>query len=228
MSKIVIAIDGFSSCGKSTLAKNLAKKLSYAFIDTGAMYRAVTLYFLRKGVTDFSSLSNQKVLDLLKEINIDFRFNETKQFSDTYLNGENVEDEIRSTAVNNAVSALSQVSEVRSQMVALQQQLGAKKGVVLDGRDVGTVVFPQAELKLFMTADPAVRAQRRYDELKSKGVEITLEEVTTNLEQRDHNDTSRKEHPLVKANDAIVLDNTDISREEQLKIALDLALERIG
>ena len=228
MSKIVIAIDGFSSCGKSTLAKNLAKKLSYAFIDTGAMYRAVTLYFLRKGITDFKGLSRQRVIDLLKEINIDFRFNESKQFSDTYLNGENVEDEIRSTAVNNAVSALSQVSEVRSQMVALQQQLGAKKGVVLDGRDVGTVVFPDAELKLFMTADPAVRAQRRFDELQSKGVEISLEEVKTNLEQRDYNDTHRKEHPLVKADDAIILDNTNINREEQLQLALDLALERIG
>lgn len=228
MSKIVIAIDGFSSCGKSTLAKNLAKKLSYAFIDTGAMYRAVTLYFLRKGITDFKGLSRQRVIDLLKEINIDFRFNESKQFSDTYLNGENVEDEIRSTAVNNAVSALSQVSEVRAQMVALQQQLGAKKGVVLDGRDVGTVVFPDAELKLFMTADPAVRAQRRFDELQSKGVEISLEEVKTNLEQRDYNDTHRKEHPLVKADDAIILDNTNINREEQLQLALDLALERIG
>lgn len=228
MSKIVIAIDGFSSCGKSTLAKNLAKKLSYAFIDTGAMYRAVTLYFLRKGITDFKGLSRQRVIDLLKEINIDFRFNESKQFSDTYLNGENVEDEIRSTAVNNAVSALSQVSEVRAQMVALQQQLGAKKGVVLDGRDVGTVVFPDAELKLFMTADPTVRAQRRFDELQSKGVEISLEEVKTNLEQRDYNDTHRKEHPLVKADDAIILDNTNINREEQLQLALDLALERIG
>ncbi|NBG65626.1 (d)CMP kinase [Acidiluteibacter ferrifornacis] len=228
MSKIVIAIDGFSSCGKSTLAKNLAKKLSYAFIDTGAMYRAVTLYFLRKGITDFKGLSRQRVIDLLKEINIDFRFNESKQFSDTYLNGENVEDEIRSTAVNNAVSALSQVSEVRAQMVALQQQLGAKKGVVLDGRDVGTVVFPDAELKLFMTADPVVRAQRRFDELQSKGVEISLEEVKTNLEQRDYNDTHRKEHPLVKADDAIILDNTNINREEQLQLALDLALERIG
>ena len=228
MSKIVIAIDGFSSCGKSTLAKNLAKKLSYAFIDTGAMYRAVTLYFLRKGITDFKGLSRQRVIDLLKEINIDFRFNEFKQFSDTYLNGENVEDEIRSTAVNNAVSALSQVSEVRSQMVALQQQLGAKKGVVLDGRDVGTVVFPDAELKLFMTADPTVRAQRRFDELQSKGVEISLEEVKTNLEQRDYNDTHRKEHPLVKADDAIILDNTNINREEQLQLALDLALEQIG
>jgi cytidylate kinase len=228
MSKIVIAIDGFSSCGKSTLAKNLAKKLSYAFIDTGAMYRAVTLYFLRKGITDFSSLSNDEVVELLKEINIDFRFNESKQFSDTYLNDENVEEEIRSTAVNNSVSALSQVKEVRSQLVALQQKLGEKKGVVLDGRDVGTVVFPQAELKLFMTADPAVRAKRRYDELQANGIEITLEEVKTNLEQRDYNDTHRKENPLVKADDAIVLDNTNIGRAEQLQMALDLALERIG
>jgi len=227
MSKIVIAIDGFSSCGKSTLAKNLAKKLSYAFIDTGAMYRAVTLYFLRKGITDFSSLSNDDVVELLKEINIDFRFNEAKQFSDTYLNDENVEEEIRSTAVNNAVSALSQVKEVRSQLVALQQKMGAKKGVVLDGRDVGTVVFPQAELKLFMTADPAVRAQRRFDELQANDIEITLEEVKNNLEQRDYNDTHRKENPLKKADDAIVLDNTNIGREEQLQMALDLALERI-
>jgi cytidylate kinase len=228
MSKIVIAIDGYSSCGKSTLAKNLAKKLSYAFIDTGAMYRAVTLYFQRKGITDFSSLSNDEVVGLLKEINIDFRFNEVKQFSDTYLNDENVEEEIRSTAVNNGVSALSQLKEVRSQMVALQQQLGAKKGVVLDGRDIGTVVFPEAELKLFMTADPAVRAQRRFDELTGNGIAITLEEVKTNLEQRDYNDTNRKENPLRKAEDAIVLDNTHIGRDEQLQMALDLALERIG
>lgn len=228
MSKIVIAIDGYSSCGKSTLAKTLAKHLSYAFIDTGAMYRAVTLYFMRKGVIDFDSLSEEMIGSYLDQITIDFRYNETKGFSDAYLNGEYVEDEIRSKAVSNAVSALSQLKAVRTKMVGLQQELGKKKGVVMDGRDIGTVVFPDAELKLFMTADPKVRAMRRFEELQSKGVEMTLKEVMQNLTERDYNDTHRKENPLVQAEDAIVIDNTNLSREEQLKIALDLVNERLN
>lgn len=228
MSKIVIAIDGYSSCGKSTLAKTLAKHLSYAFIDTGAMYRAVTLYFMRKGVIDFDSLTEEMIENYLDQITIDFRYNETKGFSDAYLNGEYVEDEIRSKAVSNAVSALSQLKAVRTKMVGLQQELGKKKGVVMDGRDIGTVVFPDAELKLFMTADPKVRAMRRFEELQSKGVEMTLKEVMQNLTERDYNDTHRKENPLVQAEDAIVIDNTNLSREEQLKIALDLVNERLN
>ncbi len=228
MSKIVIAIDGYSSCGKSTLAKTLAKHLSYAFIDTGAMYRAATLYFMRRGVIDFDSLTEETIENYLNQITIDFRYNETKGFSDAYLNGEYVEDEIRSKAVSNAVSALSQLKAVRTKMVGLQQELGKKKGVVMDGRDIGTVVFPDAELKLFMTADPKVRAIRRFEELQSKGVEMTLEEVMQNLTERDSNDTNRKENPLVQAEDAIVIDNTNITREEQLRIALDLVNERLN
>ncbi len=228
MSKIVIAIDGYSSCGKSTLAKTLAKKLSYAFIDTGAMYRAVTLYFMRKGFINFSEMSEIEIEQLLNEITIDFRHNQEKGFSDTYLNGEYVEDEIRSKLVSNAVSSLSQLKTVRTRMVGLQQQLGNKKGVVMDGRDIGTVVFPDAELKLFMTADPAVRAERRYQELQSNGVEMTLAEVAQNLSERDYNDTHRKENPLIQADDAVVIDNTNLSREEQLKLALDLVHERLN
>ncbi len=228
MSKIVIAIDGYSSCGKSTLAKTLAKKLSYAFIDTGAMYRAVTLYFMRKGFVNFSEMTDLQIEQLLSEITIDFRHNSEKGFSDTYLNGEYVEDEIRSKLVSNAVSGLSQLKAVRTQMVGLQQQLGEKKGVVMDGRDIGTVVFPDAELKLFMTADPAIRAERRYQELQSNGVEMTLEEVAQNLAERDYNDTHRKENPLMQAEDAIVIDNTNLSRKEQLKLALDLVHERLN
>lgn len=228
MSKIVIAIDGYSSCGKSTLAKTLAKQLSYAFIDTGAMYRAVTLYFMRKGVEDFSTLSDETILSYLDQITIDFRYNEEKEFSDTYLNDEYVEDEIRSKEVSNAVSSLSQLKAVRTKMVGLQQQLGKKKGVVMDGRDIGSVVFPDAELKLFMTADPTIRAERRFQELKAKGIKMTLEEVSQNLTDRDYNDTHRKEDPLVKAEDAIVIDNTNLSREEQLKIALELVNERLN
>tara|TARA_R110002049_G_scaffold166649_5_gene332769 strand:- start:2739 stop:3425 length:687 start_codon:yes stop_codon:yes gene_type:complete len=228
MSKIVIAIDGYSSCGKSTLAKTLAKHLSYAFIDTGAMYRTVTLYFMRKGVTDFTNLSEETIQQYLDQITIDFRYNEVKEFSDTYLNGEYVEDEIRSKAVSNAVSSLSQLKAVRTKMVGLQQQLGKKKGVVMDGRDIGSIVFPDAELKLFMTADPEIRAERRYQELKAKGVEITLEEVSQNLTDRDYNDTHREENPLIQAEDAIVIDNTYLSREEQLDIALKLVNERLN
>jgi cytidylate kinase len=227
MSKIVIAIDGYSSCGKSTLAKTLAKKLSYAFIDTGAMYRAVTLYFMRKGFVNFSEMTDLQIDQLLSEITIDFRHNSAKGFSDTYLNGEYVEDEIRSKIVSNAVSDLSQLKAVRTKMVGLQQKLGEKKGIVMDGRDIGSVVFPDAELKLFMTADPAVRAKRRYQELQSKGVEMTLEEVVQNLTERDFNDTHRKENPLIQADDAIVIDNTNLTRDEQLKIALDLVHERL-
>jgi len=228
MSKIVIAIDGYSSCGKSTLAKTLAKQLSYAFIDTGAMYRAVTLYFMRKGVTVFESLPESIVQEYLSQVTIDFRFNDSKGYSDTYLNNENVEDEIRSKAVSNAVSSLSQIKSVRTKMVRLQQQLGEKKGVVMDGRDIGSVVFPNAELKLFMTADPDVRANRRYQELKLKGVEMTLEEVKQNLTERDYHDTHRKENPLVKANDAIVIDNTNITKEDQLNLALDLVKKKLN
>lgn len=228
MSKIVIAIDGYSSCGKSTLAKTLAKQLSYAFIDTGAMYRAVTLYFMRKGVTVFESLPESIVQEYLSQVTIDFRFNDSKGYSDTYLNNENVEDEIRSKAVSNAVSSLSQIKSVRTKMVRLQQQLGEKKGIVMDGRDIGSVVFPNAELKLFMTADPDVRANRRYQELKLKGVEMTLEEVKQNLTERDYHDTHRKENPLVKANDAIVIDNTNITKEDQLSLALDLVKKKLN
>lgn len=228
MSKIVIAVDGFSSCGKSTLAKSLAKELEYAFIDTGAMYRAVTLYFLRQGLNNFKNLSDEKIEDLLNQISIDFRYNSKSDSNDTYLNGENVEDEIRNSEVSDAVSALSQIKQVRSKMVGLQQELGKKKGVVMDGRDIGTAVFPDAELKIFMTADPLVRAKRRHQELIEKDIKITFNQVKENLEKRDYEDTNRKENPLRQAKDAIVIDNTDMDREEQLRLVVRLAKEAIA
>ncbi len=228
MSKIVIAVDGFSSCGKSTLAKSLAKELGYAFIDTGAMYRAVTLYFLRAGVKNFKDISADKIESLLNQITIDFRYNSSTDSNDTYLNDENVENEIRNAEVSDAVSALSAIKQVRSKMVALQKDLGKKKGVVLDGRDIGTAVFPEAELKIFMTADPLVRAKRRHQELIEKDIEISFNQVKANLEKRDYEDTNWKENPLRQAEDAVVIDNTDMGREEQLRLVVRLAKEAIA
>ena len=212
---IIIAIDGFSSCGKSTLAKALAKRLNYAYVDTGAMYRAVSLYILRKQLA-WSELTEEELEKLLDEINITFRYNKETGNSETYLNNENVEEEIRGKEVSEAVSEISQLKAIRSRMISLQQKAGKDKKLVMDGRDIGTKVFPNAELKLFMTADPKIRAQRRFDELKAKGKEVSIEEVFDNLKLRDYNDTHRKENPLVKAKDAIVLDNSYLDQEEQL------------
>ncbi len=221
--KITIAIDGYSSCGKSTLAKALAHKLHYNYIDTGAMYRAVTLYAIRHNWAGAGKAVNSVALiNALTQIELHFELNAHTHHSDIFLNNENVEHEIRTMQVSDWVSRVSAIKEVREKMVNLQRKLGRGKGVVLDGRDIGTHVFPNAELKLFMTADPDVRARRRLDEYSSKGQYFTLEEVKKNLQQRDHEDINRKESPLIKAEDAVVLDNSELSREDQLEFVLKL------
>lgn len=222
MSKITIAIDGYSSCGKSTLAKALAQKLNYSYIDTGAMYRAVTIYCLRHGIITEGTLDPQGLINALKDIEVSFIYNTQTKTSEVLLNGEHVEKIIRTMEVANHVSAVSSIKEVRQKMVSLQRKMGKNKGVIMDGRDIGTHVFPDAELKLFMTADNAVRAQRRLDELSSKGEYHTFEDVKRSLEKRDHDDTTRKESPLMQAEDAIILDNTDLSKEEQLDFVIKL------
>ncbi len=222
MSKITIAIDGYSSCGKSTLAKALAQKLHYHYIDTGAMYRAVTIYCLRNNIIADSVIDIKKLMNALPEINVSFIYNTETKTSEVFLNDEHVEREIRTMEVANNVSAVSSIKEVRSKMVAIQRQMGKDKGVIMDGRDIGSHVFPDAELKLFMTADENIRTQRRLDELSSKGEYHTFEDVKQNLKKRDFDDTTRKENPLVQAEDAIVLDNTDISKEEQLEFVIKL------
>lgn len=224
--KITVAIDGYSSCGKSTLAKQLAAALSYSYVDTGAMYRAVTLYIIRNQLDLFHP---EQIQDALEHINIEFRFNPLTQQQDTYLNDENVENEIRvNPRVASAVSNVSTVSEIRRFLVKQQQAMGRQKGIVMDGRDIGTVVFPDAELKLFVTADPKVRAQRRLDELKEKGQETTFEEVLANLEKRDHIDSHRSDSPLKQADDAVVLDNSSMTRDEQFEWVMRLVNQKIG
>jgi cytidylate kinase len=224
MKKIIIAIDGFSSCGKSTLAKQLAKKLNYVFVDSGAMYRAITLYFLRNHI-DWNS--ENAVHEALQNITLDFEYNDLKGTSDIFLNDENVESFIRDMLVSESVSEVSTIKEVREFAVDQQQQMGEKKGIVMDGRDIGTTVFPNAELKIFVTADVAVRVARRYQELFAKDANITLEEVQQNLEMRDYIDSNREVSPLRKADDAIVLDNSLLNREEQLQIALSWVQENL-
>ena len=214
--KIVIAIDGFSSCGKSTFAKAIAARLGYIFIDTGAMYRAVTLYALEHGAVVDGEVLSDKVVELLPQIEISFSFNSERGASDIYVNGEQVEQKIRSIEVSNLVSKISSIAQVREKLVAMQQGMGQQRGVVMDGRDIGTVVFPDAELKIFMTADPKVRAQRRYDELTAKGDNVTMEEILENVLSRDHADMNREISPLRQADDAIVLDNSHMSVEEQM------------
>ncbi len=223
MRKIIIAVDGFSSCGKSTLAKALAKELSYVFIDSGAMYRAITLYFLREHI---NWNDEQAVLQALSNIKLHFDYNEDRGSSDIYLNDENVELIIRDMLVSENVSEVSTIKAVREFAVEQQQQMGKKKGIVMDGRDIGTTVFPYAQLKIFVTADNAVRVERRFKELYEKNPSITIEEVRNNLEMRDYIDSNREFSPLRKAEDAVVLDNTNLTREEQLKIALDLARDK--
>lgn len=225
--KITIAIDGYSSCGKSTIARAIATKLSYNYVDTGAMYRAVTLYALRNGLINGRNLDADGLIDQLEDIHIEFTFNQDTKVSEILLNGENVELFIRHMDVNDWVSQVSAVGEVRKKMVKLQQEMGKGKGIAMDGRDIGTTVFPDAELKIFMTADPDVRAQRRLDELESKQISASFEEVKENLLQRDHEDMNRSESPLRKALDAIVLDNTNITREEQLEFVIQLANDLI-
>lgn len=214
--KIIIAIDGYSSCGKSTFAKAIAARLGYIFIDTGAMYRAVTLYALEHGAIRSGIVDEEEVVRLLKEIQITFRFNPERGASDIYVNGDRVEGKIRTIEVSNCVSAVSAIAEVREMLVRMQQEMGRRKGVVMDGRDIGTVVFPDAELKIFMTADPKVRAQRRYDELTAKGDKVSLEEIEQNVRDRDYQDMHRAISPLRQAEDAIVLDNSQMTVEEQM------------
>ncbi len=227
MNRITIAIDGYSSCGKSTLAKQLAKKLGYSYIDSGAMYRAVALWCIENNVIENGVTDKNKLISNLDNINIEFRFHPEIQASQTYLNGRNIEREIRGMAVSEIVSKISSIKEVRQKMVALQRKFGEDKGVVMDGRDIGSVVFPNAELKLFMTAEPLIRAKRRYDELKAKDTEVSLEEIKENLRLRDYEDTTRKENPLVQAADAVVLDNTNYTTEEQFDVAWELAKARL-
>jgi cytidylate kinase len=214
--KIIIAIDGFSSCGKSTFAKAIAARLGYIFIDTGAMYRAVTLYALEHGAIVDGKVAEDRVVALLPDVNISFRFNAERGASDAYVNGEKVEDKIRSIEVSNMVSHVSSIAQVREKLVAMQQQMGRARGVVMDGRDIGTVVFPDAELKIFMTADAQVRAERRYAELKAKGDNVTMEEILENVISRDKADMTREISPLRQAEDAVVLDNSHMSVEEQM------------
>ena len=223
--KIIIAIDGYSSCGKSTLAKSLAAKLAYVFIDTGAMYRAVALYFLRNNI-DFDN--EAQILKALGEINLNFVYNARSLKSDMVLNGENVEAEIREMRVSEKVSEVAAIGAVRDFAVAQQQAMGAFKGIVMDGRDIGTVVFPTAELKIFVTADPAIRVERRFLELQNTNPAIRKEEIEANLKHRDLMDTTRERSPLKQAEDAIVLDNTNMTREEQFNLALSWALAKIG
>ena len=216
MKKITIAIDGFSSCGKSTMAKDLARELGYVYVDTGAMYRCVTLYALRHGLFRTDGTINLPQLEAeIPNINISFKLNKETGRPDTYLNNENVESEIRTMEVSSHVSPIAAVPFVRAALVAQQQKMGEDKGIVMDGRDVGTVVFPNAELKIFVTASAEVRAQRRYDELKAKGMEADFEEILENVKQRDYIDSHREVSPMRKADDAIELDNSHISITEQ-------------
>lgn len=215
--KIIITIDGWSSCGKSTLAKQLARELGYLYVDSGAMYRAITLYFLRNNI-DWAE--KKEVKEALKSINLEFVFNPASNSSEMYLNDENVEYLIRDLVIAEKVSDVAAIREVREFAVAQQQKMGAKKGIVMDGRDIGTVVFPNAELKIFMTADNAVRVERRFKELYEKNPNVTIEEVKNNLEMRDYIDSNREVSPLRQAKDAIVLNNTQLNEKEQFEKAL--------
>jgi CMP/dCMP kinase len=222
MEKINIAIDGYSSTGKSTLAKELANYLGYVYVDTGAMYRAVTLFAMQNGYIDSDFFDKQSLINSLHYLNLQFKFNADLGFAEMILNGVNVENEIRSMEVSNLVSKVAEVSEVRSKLVEQQQEIGKNKGVVMDGRDIGTVVFPNAELKIFMNASANTRAQRRYDELVSKDVAVTYQEVLKNVQERDYLDTHREDSPLIIADDAIEIDNSNLTRKEQFDLVLNL------
>lgn len=222
--KIIIAIDGFSSCGKSTLAKAMAKALEYVFVDTGAMYRAIALYFLRNKIAFNDTVSIEAALHAIE---LRFKYNSLSQKSDMYLNGENVEQEIREMQVSQKVSEVASITAVRDFAVAQQQAMGSDKGIVMDGRDIGTVVFPKAELKLFVTADPTIRLERRYQELLQTNPAILKEEVAANLQQRDLMDSTRAHSPLKQAEDAMVLDNTNLDRAQQFELAMQWAMEKI-
>ncbi len=222
MKKITIAIDGYSSTGKSTLAKQLAQHLGYVYVDTGAMYRAVTFFAMQNGYIQATTFDKQSLINSLSFIKLRFQFNPELGFAEMYLNDTNIENEIRTLEVSNFVSKIAEVSEVRAKLVEQQQAMGNKKGIVMDGRDIGTVVFPDAELKIFMTASPNTRAQRRFDELQNKGQNVSFDEVLKNVQERDYIDTHRNDSPLIKADDAIEIDNSHLSREEQFDMVLAL------
>lgn len=228
MKKITIAIDGFSSTGKSTLAKQLADWLDYIYVDTGAMYRAVTLFAMQQGFISHGKVNQVALENSLKDISIDFKKNQSTAIADVFLNGMNVEKQIRTLAVSDHVSVVAAISAVRSKLVSQQQKLGHNKGVVMDGRDIATVVFPEAELKIFLDAAASTRAQRRYKELTDKGDKVSLKDVLKNVVERDRIDSTRKDSPLVKAKDAIVIDNSHMNLEDQFHIILQLAKDRIA
>ena len=227
MGKITIAIDGFSATGKSTVARQLARALEYIYVDSGAMYRAVTLYALRNGLVEEESKNWKDLIDRLPEIDLRFDLNPDLGHSEIILNGENVEEQIRTLEVSNAVSQVSVIKEVREKLVELQREIGKDKGVVMDGRDIGSVVFPDAELKIFITASPDVRAERRYRELLTMGAEVSYDEVLKNVRERDYIDSHREFSPLIKAKDAIEVDNSELSIDEQFERVYQLARKTI-
>ena len=228
MKQLTIAIDGFSSTGKSTLAKQLAKEYGYVYVDTGAMYRAVTLFAMQNGFVSSTHLAVDSLVGAIDQIQLHFQYNPSLGFAEMFLNGVSVEQEIRSMAVSNLVSKIAEISAVRSLLVKQQQAMGLNKGIVMDGRDIGTVVFPDADLKLFMTASAETRAQRRYDELLAKGDSVTFEAILQNVQERDYIDTHREDSPLVIAEDAIEIDNSYLTREEQLAVVIELIAEKLA
>ncbi len=223
---LIIAIDGHSSCGKSTVAKDIAKLLSIAYVDTGAMYRAVTLYAIENRFISGAEINKTALIEALPNIQITFEFNNHTKTNETFLNNVSVEDRIRGLEVSNQVSAISTIGEIRKQLVAWQQQMGDNTSIVMDGRDIGTVVFPNADLKIFMTASAEIRAQRRYDELVAKGEPVDFGKIIDNVRQRDYLDSTREESPLRQANDAIILDNSHMNREDQLQWILNHLKDR--
>jgi cytidylate kinase len=226
--KITIAIDGYSSCGKSTLAKEIAKILNYRYVDSGAMYRAVTFHLIKNGILKDGAYISKAIINELPLIDIDFVFNKKKSTSETFLNGVNIEKEIRTLEISKQVSPISTIEEVRTKLVTLQQQIGLNGAVIMDGRDIGTVVFPNADIKLFMTANMDIRAERRHKELESKGQNVNFDEVRENLNRRDYIDMNRDISPLRQADDAIVIDNTNLTRDEQLELALQIINQKIN
>ena len=225
--KIIIAIDGYSSTGKSTLAKHLAREIGYVYVDTGAMYRAVTYYAMKQGLINEHHFDTEKLISDLDNIDLNFEFNAKLGYAEMFLNGENVESFIRSIEVSNMVSKVARISEVREKLVEQQQKMSLNKGIVMDGRDIGTVVFPEAELKLFMTASPENRAQRRYKEMTDDGVQIEYSTVLENVTSRDYLDTTRKDSPLVKADDAIEIDNSDMNVKQTYDLAMTYVEEKL-
>ena len=228
MKKIIIAVDGYSSTGKSTLAKKIAKKLGYIYVDTGAMYRAVSLYAFNKKYINKEIFAVEKLIADLDGINLEFKYNPSLGYSEIYLNGSNIEKDIRSLEISNYVSRVAAIPEIRRKLVEQQQEMGLEKGIVMDGRDIGTVVFPKAELKIFMTATPEKRAQRRFKEMIDNGDNVTYESVLENISSRDLLDTTRKDSPLIKAKDAIEVDNSDLSVDETFDVIYQLAKQKLN